>query len=259
MELVAIHQFESQPSTIQQDTTQVDHGQMSFTHSSTPTNSNPRLFTTDNNYNDTLEADDDNFGQPFDDEEEVPSADSTGPLPTISDNFACYVNVMVDDLGLSTDECNAIKLMILLRKTKASLSTYNDVMEWHLRATPGSLPPHASVGNCLKFKSVKKTFSLLGNHYNMAQKVNIVEEIVIPFLHTKVKIVKKNAKWCMESLLTDPQIVDDDYLFWDNGPLSAPPKWKEDIGKIGDINTGKAYVELYAKLIKNLVSRCYSP
>jgi hypothetical protein len=178
MELVAIHQFESQRSTIQQDTTQFVHGQMSFTHSSTPTTSNPRVFTTANNYNDTLESDDDNFGQPFDDEEEAPS-DSTGP---ISDNFASYVNVMVDDLGLSTDECNAIKLMILLRKMKAFLSTYNDVMEWNLRATGTSLPPHASVGNCLKFKSVKKIFSLLGYCYNMAQKVNIVEEIVLPFV-----------------------------------------------------------------------------
>ncbi len=235
MELVAIHQFEeSQCSTTQQD------GPTSFTHSSTPAN-NPH------NNTDTLESDDDNFRQPFDDEEEAPS-DSTGPLLTISDNFASYVNVMVDDLGLSTDECHAIKLMILLRKTKASLSTYNDVMEWHLRAT-GSLPPHASVGNCLKFKSVKKIFSLLGNRYNMAQKVNIVEEIVLPFSHTKVKIVKNNAEWCVESLLTDPRIVDDDYLFWGNDPLSAPPRWK-DIGKIGDINTGKAYVESYAKLIK---------
>jgi hypothetical protein len=109
------------------------------------------------------------------------------------------------DVGLSTDERHAIKLlMILLHKTKASLSKYNDVMEWHLRAT-GSLPPHASVGNCFKFKeSVKKIFSLLGNHYNMAQKVNIVEEIVLPFLHTKMKIVKNNAEWCMESLLMDP-------------------------------------------------------
>jgi hypothetical protein len=86
---------------------------------------------------------------------------------------------------------------------------------------------------------VKKIFSLLGNRYNMAQKVNIVEEIVLPFSHTKVKLVKNNAEWCMESLLTDPRIVDDDYLFWGNDPLSAPPKWK-DIGKIGDINTGKA-------------------
>jgi hypothetical protein len=146
------------------------------------------IFCADND-NNTLESDDDNFGQLFDDEEKAPS-DSTGPLPTISNNFANYVNVMVEDLGLSTDECNAIKLMILLHKTKASLSTYNDVMQWHLRA-PGSLPPCASVGNCL-------------NCYNMAQKVNIVEEIVLPFSHTKVKIVKNNAQWCMESLLTDP-------------------------------------------------------
>jgi hypothetical protein len=189
MELVAIHQFKSQRSTTQQD------GPTSFTHSSTPAN-NPH------NNNDTLESDDDNFGQPFDDEEEVPS-DSIGPLLTIYDNFANYVNIMVDDLGLSTDECHAIKLMILLRKTKASLSTYNDVMEWHLRAT-GSLPPHASVGNCLKFKSVKKIFGLLGHHYIVVQKVNIVEEIVLLFLHTKVKILKNNAKWCMESMLNGP-------------------------------------------------------
>jgi hypothetical protein len=170
MELVAIHQFESQRSTTQQDTDPFGHGPTLFTHDSTTPANNPH------NNNDTLESDDDNFGQPFDDEEEVPS-DSTGPLPTISDNFASYVNVVVDDLvGLSTDECHAIKLMILLRKTKASLSTYNDVMEWHLRAT-GSLPPHASVSNCLKFKSVKKIFSLLGNRYNMAQKVNIAEAL----------------------------------------------------------------------------------
>jgi hypothetical protein len=100
MELVAIHQFESQGSTTQQDTSPFYHGPTSFTHS-TPTN-NPH----NNNY--TLESDDDNFGQPFDDEEEAPS-DSTGPLLTISNNFASYVNVMVDNLGLSTDECNAIK------------------------------------------------------------------------------------------------------------------------------------------------------
>jgi hypothetical protein len=37
MELVAIHQFESQHSTTQQDTGPFDHGPTSFTHSSTPT------------------------------------------------------------------------------------------------------------------------------------------------------------------------------------------------------------------------------
>jgi hypothetical protein len=71
MELVGIHQFESQRSTVQQDTIQFDHGRTLFTHS-TPTN-NPH------NNNDTLESGDDNFGQPFDDEEEVPSG-CTGPL-----------------------------------------------------------------------------------------------------------------------------------------------------------------------------------
>jgi hypothetical protein len=78
MELVAIHQFESQRSTTQQDTDPFGHGPTLFTHdSSTPVN-NPH------NNNDTLESDDDNFGQPFDDEEKLPS-DSTGPLATISD------------------------------------------------------------------------------------------------------------------------------------------------------------------------------
>jgi hypothetical protein len=153
MELVAIHQYESQRATTLQDTTQFNHGQTSFTHS-TLTN-NTRTFTTDND-NNTLESDNDsNFGQPFENEEEA-TFDSTGPLLTISDNFASYVNVMMEDRGLSTDaECYDSKLMILLRKTKASMSMYKDVMEWHLRAS-GSLPPHASVGNCPFFQVCKE-------------------------------------------------------------------------------------------------------
>jgi hypothetical protein len=81
-----------------------------------------------------------------------------------------------------------------------------------------------------------------------------VEEIVLPpYSHSKVTSVKNNAEWWLYGILAD-----DYYLFWGNDPLSAPPKWK-DISKIGDINTGETYLESYAKLRKNLVSRCYSP
>ena len=40
------------------------------------------------------------------------------------------------------------------------------------------------------------------------------------------------------SLLTDPRLCDDDYLFFDDNPLQPLPK---DITEIRDLNTGEAY------------------
>ena len=50
----------------------------------------------------------------------------------------------------------------------------------------------------------------------------------------------------IQSLLTDPRILDQDYLFFDNNPFKAPPL---DIKIIQDLNTGRAFTQTYAKLI----------
>ena len=50
-----------------------------------------------------------------------------------------------------------------------------------------------------------------------------------------------------QSLLTDPRITDDEYLFFNDNPFSRPPN--NDNTVIGDINTGEAYRKSYNKYI----------
>ena len=50
----------------------------------------------------------------------------------------------------------------------------------------------------------------------------------------------------MVSLLTDPRIMDEDYLFFGDDPCSPPPRH---LNYIGDLNTGKAHLKTYKRLI----------
>ena len=50
----------------------------------------------------------------------------------------------------------------------------------------------------------------------------------------------------IQHLLTDPRLVPENYLFWDGNPLQGPP---EKLYYVGDLNTGLAYRETYAKII----------
>ena len=68
----------------------------------------------------------------------------------------------------------------------------------------------------------------------------------MPSSRAKVDIVCHDARDMVVSLLTDPRITDDDYLFFDNNPLAPPP---EDLDYLGDINTGAAHIEMHKKLI----------
>jgi hypothetical protein len=51
-------------------------------------------------------------------------------------------------------------------------------------------------------------------------------------------------------LLTDPQIKWQDYLWFDDDPLSSPRL--HDLDYVVDINTGHAYTKTYQCLIRNL-------
>ena len=70
----------------------------------------------------------------------------------------------------------------------------------------------------------------------------------MPHSQSKAKIIWNDAKTCMISLLSDPRIVDNDYLFFDDNPLSATP---EKLNYVWDLNTGVCYTKTYEKLIKN--------
>ena len=84
---------------------------------------------------------------------------------------------------------------------------------------------------------------------------NIKKEITLPSLAVTVKIVHHDAMASFESLLTDPRIKDEDYLFFDsNNPFAPPPSH---IPIISDVNTGKVYTETYKKLITKPAASCY--
>lgn len=139
----------------------------------------------------------------------------------------------------------AVELMRTLRLSKASLSTYDAVMEWHLKAN-GTLHGHASVRLCPEFVSRKKVFAYLRERYNMEKGYNNITKIVLPSCKNRADIVWNSAIKAFQSLLTDPRIRPEDYSFWGNDPFAPPPKR---LKYIEDLNTGKAYTETWKKLI----------
>lgn len=109
----------------------------------------------------------------------------------------------------------------LLRK-KASLDTYDVVMEWHLRAT-GKIQDHQQVKDVKQiYISRQKLIKKLAKRYNMDQNNLVrVKQIILPCSKTKVNIVYHEARDCVVSLLTDPRFKPQDYLFWARDPYGT--------------------------------------
>ena len=105
------------------------------------------------------------------------------------------------------------------------------------------------MGHHSEYISRSMLFKKLILRYNLAGKVNIVKAITLPSSRAQARIIKNDAKSMLQSLLTDPRILDEDYLFFNDDPLSSPPEDGE-LEFIGDINTGLAYTETYKVLIK---------
>ena len=82
--------------------------------------------------------------------------------------------------------------------------------------------------------------------YNLEPMLPKVRKITLPFSKAVVAIPYRDAADCIASLLTDPRIQDDDYLFFDNNPLAPPP---ENLTFLNDLNTGDAYLKSYDKWI----------
>ena len=65
-----------------------------------------------------------------------------------------------------------------------------------------------------------------------------------------------DAKALMVSLLTDPKIKDEDYMFFGDDPLAPPP---DNLRYVKDLNTGCAYRKTFAKLITNVGKQVLLP
>ena len=143
---------------------------------------------------------------------------------TMRNNYNEYlVHAQRNFIDFAHTESIAIKLLWKLRQTTASLSTYEDAMDWHLRAN-GSLQPHESVGKSLEHISAQKMHRKLRTRYNIARdKYHVTTRITLPNSKAVADVLWNDAKAAFTSLLSDPRIVDSDYLFYDNNPFAPPP------------------------------------
>ena len=176
-------------------------------------------------------------------------SDEVVPTAKIIDNFNEHVEWARSNLlDFTTDVKNAITLMSSLRKTKASLDTYETVMDWHFRST-GSLLSTQQLSDCRRFISREKLFKQLRQWYNYKEgSYHNVDKITLPHSRSRVNIVWNDAKAVIQLLLTDPRITDDDYLFFGNNPFQGPPS---NLNYVQDLNTGRAYIATYKKMIKH--------
>ena len=192
--------------------------------------------------NDDSTADD--FGSAGGDDEETVQMD-TSMLEALNNYIALRRSSSVQ---LTQSQMSSIRLLLRLRNTKASLNTYDSVMTWHLEDT-GKKRVDETLGQCKDFISRHKVYKALNSRYSFSQDCGYeLHSVKLPHSNTSVDIVRYNAKAAIMSLLTDPRLCDDDYLFFDDNPLQPPPK---DITEIRDLNTGEAYTETYKRLIND--------
>ena len=160
--------------------------------------------------------------------------------------FKKYVrNAYSNFTMLTKKEMCGIRLMHKLVHKKATLDTYDDVMQWHLQES-GKLGQYESVGKSKHFVSREKLMQKLKKRYDMTKKYAKPRTIVLPHTNTKVTIWRKLARDNVMSLLTDPRWKDDDWLYYDNDPFQRPP---DNCPFIEDINTSEAYLKTHEKLI----------
>ena len=138
--------------------------------------------------------------------------------------------------NLPPNSTAGIRLMEVLYKKRAPLRLYNDIFTWHCNHQDAT-----------KVKSRGKLMEQLNERYNMEEKKPFKIKLTLPFSEARIQLVAHDAEAMIVSLLTDPDITPEDYLFHNNDPLAPPPP---DFKTIGDINTGRAYRETWNQLIQ---------
>ena len=168
---------------------------------------------------------------------------------TMRDDFCKYIERFRNiTTSYTIKETNCIRLLLVLRHTKASLDTFEEVMKWHLHATGAiSSPETSSLAHVDGYITREKLFRNMEKRYRITQhSAQILRQITLPHSKARPQLVCYDARNLLVELLTDPRIRDEDYLFFGNDPLQPPP---ETLNYVGDLNTGRSYTETYKQLI----------
>ena len=176
-----------------------------------------------------------------DDEEFTPSQ------LVMDQNFKDYAQRANDFVPLDAKKTlTAIKLLHVLRHTKASLDTYEEMMRWHL-VSQNLLHPRDSLAKSPHFVSRDHLYKYLKKRYNRHEGFGIEEQIVLPGSKARATMITNETVMVIQQLLIDPRVRPEDYLFNDkNDPFAPPPA---DLDYIADLNTGQSYIQTWHRLI----------
>ena len=123
------------------------------------------------------------------------------------------------DLTKTEESC--IRIMHKLYLKRATLDTYDAVMEWHLRES-GKLKPYQSLGDSRDYVSRNKLMQKLRKRYNMNGRYAKPVSVLLPYTNTKVNVCVHHARDLVQSILTDPRWKDEDWLFFNDNPFAPP-------------------------------------
>ncbi len=148
--------------------------------------------------------------------------------------------------GLDADTKAGIKLLALLARKRVPLNVYNAVYQWHLE--------HLEAKQLIQQTALLEKLKVCYNMENNQPKV--LHHLKLPHSQARINLVVQDARYQIQSLLTDPRIHDEDYLFFNDNPFEPPP---EEFEYVSDINTGRCYRETYNQLITDPTKQVLLP
>ena len=154
------------------------------------------------------------------------SGSSTDSKPEPSreklDQFRDYCNGLRGIMGLSRQKKSSIRLMDVLKRKKAPLNAFPELLEWHLKET-GELMEHESLKNSAGYTHREPLLKDLYERCNMENPKPKIKKVRLPSSKAVVSIPYRSAADCIVSLLTDPRFGDEDYLCHGDSPWGDPP------------------------------------
>ena len=157
----------------------------------------------------------------------------------------------------------AVDLQVILRDAGAPLCVYDKVVDWALRAEKAGLfpgyPRKPEYESDFAIPSRKKLFSNLYKRFNLQAMKPIRTRVLLPNAQSHVWITTFDVKAALLSLLTNPELINDDSLQfclpgmgpWDRFPADDPRRSGDDppLSHVyDDIQTGRRYFQAQVKL-----------
>ena len=182
-----------------------------------------------------------------DDPDEEVDDPNSAPNTEIRQAFQEYCfNSMESNIPLTKEEKFQIKMLHGLWKDGAPLHAFDKQYELALKYA-GKIEEHERIHHFSGGRGSRKALlQWLYKRYNLQDMKVYTKTVTLPGSKSSVPIPLLDNSAVFTSLLSDPRVNAEDFMFFDNDPFAPPPP---DLDYIGDLNTGLAYTETWKRLI----------